>query len=72
MRGTTPSSRPRLQHAIAPKFRADHFGENWQDAVAQHGRRGTYATNTIVNMTGDDAHKEIFNYLNALHRDEDI
>ena len=63
---------PLATQAIAPKFRDDHFGETWEDAVAQHGRRGTYATNTVVNMTGDDAHKEIFNYLNALHWDVDI
>ena len=63
---------PPATHAIAPQFRTNHIGANWQDAINQHANRGTYGTNTFVTMADDDAREEIRRYLHALPRNEDI
>jgi hypothetical protein len=63
---------PAARDAIAPEFRTNHIGRDEDDAINQHANRGTYTTNTFVDMTDDDAAEEIFRYLSGLPVSTDI
>ncbi len=58
--------------AITDKFRTDHIGEDWEDAISQHADRGTYTWNTFVKMTDAEARTEIADYLYGLHKDAPV